>query len=70
VHPDRHNGRRRVPQRTEPIPERRLAVTFHTPSADLVLGRGLETAWRHLTDAALVGWSTSEPVNMPGGRAS
>ncbi|QFQ99282.1 hypothetical protein F9278_27580 [Streptomyces phaeolivaceus] len=53
---------------TGPTPERQLTVTFrtiHAPTADLVLGRGLETAWRHLTGAAPVGWSTSEPVNLP-----
>ncbi|BBC30672.1 uncharacterized protein SGFS_019660 [Streptomyces graminofaciens] len=55
-------------QQTEPTPERQLTVTFrtvHAPTDDLVLGRGLETAWRHLTGAAPVGWSTSEPVNLP-----
>ncbi|MFF6782793.1 DUF6177 family protein [Streptomyces sp. NPDC012510] len=55
-------------QQTEPTPERQLTLTFrtvHAPTADLVLGRGLETAWRHLTGAAPVGWSTSEPVNLP-----
>ncbi|BBC36963.1 hypothetical protein SGFS_082570 [Streptomyces graminofaciens] len=55
-------------QRTEPIPERQLTVAFrtvHAPIADLVLGRGLETAWRHLMGAAPVGWSTSELVNLP-----
>ncbi|WP_319703020.1 DUF6177 family protein [Streptomyces caniscabiei] len=53
---------------TEPTPERQLTLTFrtlHAPTADLVLGRGLETAWRHLTGSAPVGWSTSEPVNLP-----
>ncbi|TQE29122.1 hypothetical protein Sipo8835_25230 [Streptomyces ipomoeae] len=55
-------------QQTEPTPERQLTVTFrtlHAPTADLVLGRGLETAWRHLAGSAPVGWSTSEPVNLP-----
>ncbi|WP_327723921.1 DUF6177 family protein [Streptomyces europaeiscabiei] len=55
-------------QQTEPTPERQLTITFrtvHAPTADLVLGCGLETAWRHLTGAAPVGWSTSEPVNLP-----
>ncbi|MFE7837513.1 DUF6177 family protein [Streptomyces sp. NPDC057474] len=55
-------------QLTEPTPERQLTLTFrtlHAPTADLVLGRGLETAWRHLTGSAPVGWSTSEPVNLP-----
>ncbi|MBE4771207.1 DUF6177 family protein [Streptomyces caniscabiei] len=55
-------------QQTESTPERQLTLTFrtvHAPTADLVLGRGLETAWRHLTGAAPVGWSTSEPVNLP-----
>ncbi|MEV6382565.1 DUF6177 family protein [Streptomyces sp. NPDC051773] len=55
-------------QRTQPTLERQLTVTFrtvHAPTADLVLGRGLETAWRHLTGTAPVGWSTSEPVNLP-----
>ncbi|MFD9107060.1 DUF6177 family protein [Streptomyces bottropensis] len=53
---------------TEPTPERQLTLTFrtlHAPTADLVLGRGLETAWRHLTGSAPMGWSTAEPVNLP-----
>ncbi|MDX3121575.1 hypothetical protein F3K20_20215 [Streptomyces scabiei] len=55
-------------QDTEPTPERQLTLTFrtlHAPTADLILGRGLETAWRHLTGSAPVGWSTAEPVNLP-----
>ncbi|MFF7838862.1 DUF6177 family protein [Streptomyces ossamyceticus] len=55
-------------QQTEPTLERQLTLTFrtlHAPTADLVLGRGMETAWRHLTGSAPVGWSTSEPVNLP-----
>ncbi|WP_327748968.1 DUF6177 family protein [Streptomyces europaeiscabiei] len=55
-------------QQAEPTPERQLTLTFrtvHAPTTDLLLGRGLETAWRHLTGAAPVGWSTSEPVNLP-----
>ncbi|WP_405887036.1 DUF6177 family protein [Streptomyces longwoodensis] len=48
--------------------ERRLTLTFrtvHAPDADLTIGLGLEAAWRHLTGAPPVGWSTAEPVNLP-----
>ncbi|MDX2936500.1 DUF6177 family protein [Streptomyces ipomoeae] len=55
-------------QRSAPTPERQLTITFrtiHAPDADLILGRGLEAAWRHLTGAPPVGWGTAEPVNLP-----
>ncbi|NUV61625.1 DUF6177 family protein [Streptomyces sp. CAI-85] len=48
--------------------ERQLLLTLRTrrPAAtDLVLGRALETAFRHLTGSAPAGWSTAEPVNLP-----
>ncbi|MGI5135448.1 DUF6177 family protein [Streptomyces sp. CA-106110] len=51
-----------------PTPERQLTIAFrtiHVPDADLVLGRSLETAWRHLTGRPPVGWGTAEPVNLP-----
>lgn len=52
----------------EPPSEQQLTVSVrshHTPDADLVLGRALETAWHHLTGAAPAGWGTAEPVNLP-----
>lgn len=52
----------------EPPAEQQLTLsvrTLHAPAADLVLGRPLETAWRHLTGAAPAGWGTAEPVNLP-----
>ncbi|WP_030668309.1 DUF6177 family protein [Streptomyces sp. NRRL B-1347] len=48
--------------------ERQLTVSFrthHAPDPDLVLGRGLEAAWRHLTGDAPAGWGTAEPINLP-----
>ncbi|MFH8242930.1 DUF6177 family protein [Streptomyces sp. NPDC018321] len=48
--------------------ERQLLLTLrtrHEPDADLVLGRALETAFRHLTGGPPAGWSTAEPVNLP-----
>ncbi|SMF33877.1 DUF6177 family protein [Streptomyces sp. Amel2xC10] len=48
--------------------ERQLLLTLRTrqpAAADLVLGRALETAFRHLTGSAPAGWSTAEPVNLP-----
>ncbi|MFI9283841.1 DUF6177 family protein [Streptomyces werraensis] len=39
--------------------------TRHAADADLVLGRALETAFRHLTVAPPSGWSTAEPINLP-----
>ncbi|MER6358675.1 DUF6177 family protein [Streptomyces sp. NPDC001634] len=51
-----------------PTPERQLTITFRTvdaPAAELVLGRGLETTWRHLTGRPPAGWGTAEPVNLP-----
>ncbi|ANP49565.1 hypothetical protein J2Z21_004966 [Streptomyces griseochromogenes] len=51
-----------------PAGQRQLTVSFrtvHEAAADLVIGRGLEAAWRHLTGAPPAGWSTAEPVNLP-----
>ncbi|MDT9700116.1 DUF6177 family protein [Streptomyces sp. P17] len=48
--------------------ERQLLLTLrtrHPADADLVLGRALEAAFRHLTGAPPTGWSTAEPVNLP-----
>ncbi|KOG29459.1 hypothetical protein ADK35_01820 [Streptomyces viridochromogenes] len=48
--------------------DRQLILTLrtrHPADADLVLGRGLETAFQHLTGAPPAGWSTAEPVNLP-----
>ncbi|MDT0613905.1 DUF6177 family protein [Streptomyces lancefieldiae] len=48
--------------------DRQLLLTLrtrHTPDTDLVLGRSLEAAFRHLTGSPPVGWSTAEPVNLP-----
>ncbi|MET9388935.1 DUF6177 family protein [Streptomyces sp. NPDC006624] len=48
--------------------ERQLLLTLrtrHPADADLVLGRALEAAFRHLTGTAPAGWSTAEPVNLP-----
>ncbi|MFI7399682.1 DUF6177 family protein [Streptomyces sp. NPDC049541] len=51
-----------------PADQRQLTVSFrtvHAPETDLVLGRALEAAWRHLTGTAPTGWGTAEPVNLP-----
>jgi len=48
--------------------QRQLTVSFrmvHAADTDLILGRGLEAAWRHLTGAPPIGWGTAEPVNLP-----
>ncbi|MFE5601639.1 DUF6177 family protein [Streptomyces coelicoflavus] len=48
--------------------ERQLLLTLrtrHEAGADLVLGRSLETAFRHLAGDPPAGWSTAEPVNLP-----
>ncbi|QDQ13432.1 DUF6177 family protein [Streptomyces spectabilis] len=53
---------------SRPTGEQQLTVSFrthHAPDPDLVLGCGLEAAWRHLTDAAPAGWGTAEPINLP-----
>ncbi|MFJ8335329.1 DUF6177 family protein [Streptomyces sp. NPDC094437] len=53
---------------TTPPGERQLTVSFrtvHAADSDLVLGRALEAAWRHLTGAPPAGWGTAEPVNLP-----
>ncbi|MFI9806666.1 DUF6177 family protein [Streptomyces sp. NPDC052301] len=39
--------------------------TRHRAAEGLVLGRALETTWRHLTGTPPAGWSTAEPVNLP-----
>ncbi|WP_282794888.1 DUF6177 family protein [Streptomyces sp. CC224B] len=52
----------------EPPAGHRLTLAFrtqHAPDAGLVLGRGLEAAWHHLTGAAPAGWGTAEPINLP-----
>ncbi|MGF1432021.1 DUF6177 family protein [Kitasatospora sp. LaBMicrA B282] len=51
-------------ERTE---ERQLALsirTFHEPTADLVLGGALETAWRALTGEPPCSWGSAEPANL------
>ncbi|MGY1580038.1 DUF6177 family protein [Streptomyces sp. MN13] len=48
--------------------ERQLLLalrTRHQADEEVVLGRALETCWRHLTGAPPTGWSTAEPVNLP-----
>ncbi|MFF1921503.1 DUF6177 family protein [Streptomyces sp. NPDC058221] len=48
--------------------DRQLALTFrlvHPADDRLVLGGGLETAWRELTGEPPAGWGTSEPANLP-----
>ncbi|TRV76871.1 hypothetical protein FKN01_17620 [Streptomyces sp. 130] len=50
-----------------PTGERQLVVslrTVHRPTADLVLGGALETAWEALTGAPPAGWGTSEPAGL------
>ncbi|PZT77344.1 MULTISPECIES: DUF6177 family protein [unclassified Streptomyces] len=50
-----------------PTAERQLVVslrTTHRPTADLVLGGALETAWTALTGAPPAGWGTSEPAGL------
>ncbi|GAA3827835.1 hypothetical protein GCM10022403_071300 [Streptomyces coacervatus] len=50
-----------------PAEQRQLTVSFrtvHPPDTDLVLGRALEAAWRHLTGAPPAAWGTAEPVNL------
>ncbi|MGW2232428.1 DUF6177 family protein [Streptomyces sp. NPDC001759] len=50
-----------------PAEQRQLTVSFrtvHAADTDLVLGRALEAAWRHLTGAPPAGWGTAEPVNL------
>lgn len=54
--------------RTSPSADRQLVVAFRTtlPARDdVVLGEGLETAWRVLTGSPPAGWGTAEPVNLP-----
>lgn len=48
--------------------ERQLALTFrmvHPADERLVLGGGLESAWRELTGKPPAGWGTAEPANLP-----
>ncbi|MFD8223957.1 DUF6177 family protein [Streptomyces massasporeus] len=48
--------------------DRQLILTLrtrHPADENLVLGRAVETAFRHLTGAPPAGWSTAEPVNLP-----
>jgi hypothetical protein len=49
-------------------PGRQLIValrTVHRADERLLLGGGLEAAWKALTGTAPVGWGTAEPVNLP-----
>ncbi|KOG12851.1 DUF6177 family protein [Streptomyces viridochromogenes] len=69
VHDD--NGTPRIAEAFTPTADsgdRQLILTLrtrHPADADLVLGRALEAAFRHLTIAPPAGWSTAEPVNLP-----
>ncbi|MEU1332081.1 DUF6177 family protein [Streptomyces sp. NPDC005865] len=50
------------------VAEHQLLVSFrahHEADAGLVLGRGLEEIWQHLTGTSPAGWGTAEPVNLP-----
>ncbi|GGW82828.1 DUF6177 family protein [Streptomyces lomondensis] len=64
-------GATRVAEAFTPTPDtgdRQLILTLrtrHPADENLVLGRALETAFRHLTGAPPAGWSTAEPVNLP-----
>ncbi|MEW2806641.1 DUF6177 family protein [Streptomyces massasporeus] len=64
-------GATRVAEAFVPRPDtsdRQLILTLrtrHPADENLVLGRALETAFRHLTGAPPAGWSTAEPVNLP-----
>ncbi|MFF5572568.1 DUF6177 family protein [Streptomyces luteogriseus] len=64
-------GATRAAEAFTPAPDtgdRQLILTLRTryPADEtLVLGRALETAFRHLTGAPPAGWSTAEPVNLP-----
>ncbi|MCQ9135693.1 DUF6177 family protein [Streptomyces hilarionis] len=54
--------------RTSPSAQRQLIVAFRTTlpaREDVVLGEGVETAWRALTGSPPAGWGTAEPVNLP-----
>jgi hypothetical protein len=61
----------RVAEAFAPAPDtgdRQLILTLrtrHPADENLVLGRALEMAFRHLTGAPPAGWSTAEPVNLP-----
>ncbi|MGK5530588.1 DUF6177 family protein [Streptomyces sp. URMC 129] len=57
--------------RAEGAADRQLLLTFvtrHRPDRDLLLGDGLETAWRRLTGAPPAGWGTAEPAGLPWSR--
>ncbi|MFJ7334552.1 DUF6177 family protein [Streptomyces sp. NPDC101116] len=64
-------GTARVAEAFAPAPgtgDRQLILTLrtrHPADENLVLGRALETAFRHLTGAPPAGWSTAEPINLP-----
>ncbi|MFD5907657.1 DUF6177 family protein [Streptomyces massasporeus] len=64
-------GAARVAETFAPAPDagdRQLILTLrtrHPADENLVLGRALEMAFRHLTGAPPAGWSTAEPVNLP-----
>ncbi|KOG07342.1 hypothetical protein ADK35_44195, partial [Streptomyces viridochromogenes] len=68
VHDD--NGTPRIAEAFTPTADsgdRQLILTLrtrHPADADLVLGRALEAAFRHLTIAPPAGWSTAEPGNL------
>ncbi|MFF7387165.1 DUF6177 family protein [Streptomyces scabiei] len=52
----------------EDAPGRQLIValrTVHRADEHLLLGGGLEAAWKALTGTAPAGWGTAEPVNLP-----
>ncbi|MGI5338018.1 DUF6177 family protein [Streptomyces sp. CA-181903] len=51
--------------------ERQLVVAFRTAlpaTEDLVLGGGVEAAWRALTGAPPAGWGSAEPAGLPWSR--
>ncbi|MEU1001721.1 DUF6177 family protein [Streptomyces tibetensis] len=64
-------GTTRVAEAFAPAPDtgdRQLILTLrtrHPADENLVLGRALDTALRHLTGAPPAGWSTAEPINLP-----
>ncbi|WP_059013495.1 DUF6177 family protein [Streptomyces specialis] len=43
-------------------------VTRHRADRELLLGGGLEAAWRRLTGAPPAGWGTAEPAGLPWSR--
>ncbi|MCK8432099.1 hypothetical protein G3I77_03380 [Streptomyces sp. D2-8] len=64
-------GATRVAEAFAPTPDtgdRQLILTLrtrHPADENVILGRAIETAFRHLTGAPPAGWSTAEPVNLP-----